>query len=200
MTEARSDAAADTEPRSSTNQRQTEPVPPTPGHDVPGPDRSRADAGAGTSSGPGPREGSSAGAGGSAGLGEPYPQIEGRPPEASRPTPSGAGDVTQGPHDPGRVRSDLPGTASHVPGVQGDSPEPFGVDTAEGARRTQDAVTAVGADSGGDAKVVPVPSGEAAEGTSEQAAPVDGVRITALAREGLADGEPDNRTPGTTTF
>jgi hypothetical protein len=39
------------------NQRRTEPVPPTEGHDVPTPGRVRADAGAGTSTGPGPREG-----------------------------------------------------------------------------------------------------------------------------------------------
>jgi hypothetical protein len=42
------------------NQRRTEPVPPTEGHDVPGADRARADAGAGTSTGPGPREGTPA--------------------------------------------------------------------------------------------------------------------------------------------
>jgi hypothetical protein len=45
---------------SSTNQARTEPVPPTEGHDVPGPGVDRADAGAGTATSPGPREGSPA--------------------------------------------------------------------------------------------------------------------------------------------
>ena len=51
-----------------------------------------------------------------------------------------------------------------------------------------------------DARGVPVPSDVPAEGTSEGAEPVDGVRTTAIAPEGMADGETDNRTPPTTTF
>ena len=50
------------------------------------------------------------------------------------------------------------------------------------------------------AQGVPVPSEVPAEGTSEGAAPVDGVRVTAIAPEGLADGETDVRVPPTTTF
>lgn len=51
-----------------------------------------------------------------------------------------------------------------------------------------------------DARGVPVPSDVPAEGTSEGAEPVEGVRTTAIAPEGMADGETDNRTPPTTTF
>lgn len=47
---------------------------------------------------------------------------------------------------------------------------------------------------------VPVPSDVPAEGTSEGAPPVEGVRVTAIAPEGLADGENDVRMPPTTTF
>ncbi|HEX8004497.1 MAG TPA: hypothetical protein VF519_17550 [Mycobacteriales bacterium] len=53
---------------------------------------------------------------------------------------------------------------------------------------------------GSDAQGVPVPSEVPAEGTSEGAVPVDGVRVTAIAQEGLADGETDVRMPPTTTF
>ncbi|HEU0129691.1 MAG TPA: hypothetical protein VFQ85_01705 [Mycobacteriales bacterium] len=184
------------------NQRTTEPVPPAAQQDVPG-EGSRADYGYGTSTGPGPREGALGGRGG-AGGGVAAPAFshapEGRSPEASRPEPSGAGDHAQGPHDPGRIEADLPGEASRVPGVQGVSPDPFAVDTASGAARVQSAAASGGADSGGDAKGVPVPSETPAEGTSEAAEPVDGVRITAVAREGLADGEPDNRAPSTGVF
>lgn len=63
-----------------------------------------------------------------------------------------------------------------------------------------DAADAGGGGGAGDPQGVPVPSDEAAEGTSESAAPVDGVRTTAIAPEGLADGEPDNRMPPTSTF
>jgi hypothetical protein len=162
---------------SSSNQRRTEPVPPTGAHDVPdaaaGARDARADAGAGTSTGPGPREGAAGAA-----RAEPYPA-----------DPTGTAGLA-----PGSDRE-----ASRVPGSQGMAAEPFGVDTAAGARRTSGAVSAVGADSGGDSRGVSVPS-VPAEGTSEEAAPVDGVRLTAIAREGLADGEPDNRSPQTSTF
>lgn len=50
------------------------------------------------------------------------------------------------------------------------------------------------------AQGVTVPGEVPAEGTSEGAAPVDGVRATAIAPEGLADGENDVRMPPTTTF
>lgn len=62
------------------NQRRTEPVPPTEGHDVPtaAPGRSvRADAGAGTSTGPGPREGTPAIARDGLADGEPDNRAEG---------------------------------------------------------------------------------------------------------------------------
>jgi len=52
----------------------------------------------------------------------------------------------------------------------------------------------------GDARGVPVASEDAAEGTSETSAPVDGVRVTAIAPDGHADGETDARMPPTTTF
>jgi hypothetical protein len=166
---------------SSSNQRRTEPVPPTGAHDVPdaaaGARDARADAGAGTSTGPGPREGVAGAA-----RAEPYP----------------AGPA--GPGGPAGLAPESDREASRVPGSQGMAAEPFGVDTAAGARRTSGAVSAVGADSGGDPHGVPVPSSVPAEGTSEEAAPVDGVRLTAIAREGLADGEPDNRSPQTSTF
>ena len=51
-----------------------------------------------------------------------------------------------------------------------------------------------------DAQGVPVPSDVPAEGTSEGAEPVDGVRVNAIAPEGHADGETDQRMPPTTTF
>lgn len=51
-----------------------------------------------------------------------------------------------------------------------------------------------------DAQGVPVPSDVPAEGTSEGAPPVEGVRVDAIAPEGLADGETDVRMPPTTTF
>lgn len=46
---------------------------------------------------------------------------------------------------------------------------------------------------------VPVASEVPAEGTSEGAEPVEGVR-TSIAPEGLADGETDVRVPPTSTF
>lgn len=50
----------------------------------------------------------------------------------------------------------------------------------------------------GDPQEVPVPSEIPAPGTSEEAAPVDSV--SAMAPEGLADGETDVRMPRTSTF
>jgi hypothetical protein len=184
---------------SSSNQRATEPIPPTQAHDVPdsapgGDDR--ADAGAGTSTGPGPREGTPAGGvalSGSFASSSPA----GHEVSETRPEPSGADDVAQGPHDPGRVESDLPGHASRVPGVVGDSPEPFGVDNAAGAARMD---SGGAAESLGETHEVPANTFAPAEGTSETAQPVDGVRITSIAREGLADGEPENASPPTSTF
>lgn len=90
------------------------------------------------------------------------------------------------------------GSASHVPGVQGESPDAFGADTDEGAARVESAVSP--GSSAPDAQGVPVPSDVPMEGTSESSDPVDGVRVTALAPEGLADGENDVRMPPTTTF
>lgn len=55
-------------------------------------------------------------------------------------------------------------------------------------------------DAAPDARGVPVPSEVPAEGTSEGAPPVEGVRVDAIAQEGLADGETDVRMPPTTTF
>jgi hypothetical protein len=156
-----------TDTHSSTNQRATEPVPPTQPHDVPdsapGTPDERADAGAGTATTPGPREG-----------------------VAGAPTAS-----------PSSAATDGPPVASHVPGVQGQSPDPFGVDNAAGAAAMSPGGSS---ESLGDAHQVPTNASEAATGTSETAEPVDGVRVTAIAREGLADGEYDNRTPPTTTF
>lgn len=92
------------------------------------------------------------------------------------------------------------GRASRVPGEQGSSPDPFGVDRTEGAERTSDAVSDGSSEESGDVHEVPVPSSVPMEGTSETSDPVDAVRVTAIAPEGMADGEPDNRMPPTTTF
>lgn len=90
------------------------------------------------------------------------------------------------------------GSASRVPGVEGTSPDAFEADTDEGASRVSSAVSE--GSSAPSAQGVPVPSDVPAEGTSEGADPVDGVRVTAIAQEGLADGETDTRMPPTTTF
>ncbi|HEV2891289.1 MAG TPA: hypothetical protein VGX28_13020 [Frankiaceae bacterium] len=91
-----------------------------------------------------------------------------------------------------------PGSASRVPGVQGSSPDAFEADTDEGASNVSSAVAP--GSSAPDAQGVPVPSEVPAEGTSEGADPVDGVRVTAIAPEGSPDGETDVRMPPTTTF
>jgi hypothetical protein len=54
--------------------------------------------------------------------------------------------------------------------------------------------------SAGDARGVPVPSGTAAELTSEASPPVDGVAVPAVAQPAHADGETDTRTPPTTSY
>ena len=177
------------------NQAKTEPIPPTQGHDVATPDEHHPDEEAGTSTGPGPRMGAGAGA---RPADAPGVSPEGRDPGLTRPTASGAPDTATGPHDPGRVESDLPGAASRVPGVQGASPEPFEADTAAGAERM--AAAGQGADASGDVHDVNVPSATPAEGTSEALEPVDGVRVTSIAPDGHADGEYDNRMPPTTSF
>ena len=46
----------------------------------------------------------------------------------------------------------------------------------------------------------PVASGVSAPGTSEGAPALEGLHQPAIAREGLADGETDNRVPPTSTF
>lgn len=91
-------------------------------------------------------------------------------------------------------------TASRVPGVQGSSPDDFAADNGAGAAEMESASSGGSAEQSGDVHQVPVPSETAADGTSEELEPVDGVRVTAIAPEGLADGEPDNRMPPTTTF
>ena len=98
-------------------------------------------------------------------------------------------------------RESTGGESSRVPGVQGSSPDAFETDTDEGAERVQASLARPDvAEESGDVQEVPVPSETAAEGTSESMEPVDGVRVTAIAPEGLADGETDNRMPPTTTF
>jgi hypothetical protein len=157
------------------NQRRTEPIPPTQPHAVP-------DAAPDGPSG-GEPERADLGAGTSTGPG---PRVGGA--GAVR----GAGAAGPYPDDP---------VASHVPGVQGAAPEAFGVDPVEGALRTQAGLSSGAAGGGpGAAQGVPVPSGDAAELTSEASPPVDGVRITAVAPPAHADGEPDTRTPPTVTY
>ena len=89
--------------------------------------------------------------------------------------------------------------------------EPMPASPANGTPDAADGVAAESAGSAGasgssgsgdspDARGVPVPSDVPADGTSEGAEPVDGVRVTAIAPEGHADGETDNRMPPTTTF
>jgi hypothetical protein len=90
--------------------------------------------------------------------------------------------------------------ASRVPGVQGESPDDFAADDAAGATEVASATSGGSSEASGDAHEVPVPSEQAAEGTSEELDPVEGVRVTAIAPEGHADGETDNRMPPTTTF
>jgi hypothetical protein len=183
------------------NQQKTEPMPPSAGQDVATAGEPVVDEGAGTSTGPGPRMGApgaspaSPGASGASAL-----SPEGQRPEEARPSPGGSVDPLKAPHDPGRVESDLPGTASRVPGVQGESPQPFGADTAAGAASMGSAAASGSQGESGDANEVNVPSETSAEGTSESMEPVDGVRLTAVAPEGHADGEPDTRVPPTTTF
>lgn len=182
------------------NQLRTEPIPPSEGHDVAAAGEHRADEGAGTSTGPGPRMGAqnaspaSSVSAAAAGL-----SPEGQRPEDTRPEPGGSPDPLKGPHDPGRIQSDLPGHASRVPGVQGESPQPFGTDTGAGAA-SMGAAAASSSGESGDAHEVDVPSETPAEGTSEAMEPVDGVRLTAIAPEGHADGETDTRVPPTTSF
>lgn len=91
-------------------------------------------------------------------------------------------------------------SASHVPGVQGRSPDDFGVDNDAGAANMASGSSGGTAEASGDVHEVPVPSETPADGTSESLDPVDGVRVTAIAPEGLADGENDVRMPPTTTF
>jgi hypothetical protein len=105
---------------------------------------------------------------------EPFPPTEGHP------APSG---TTPASNDPGRPS---PERAPSSPERAPSSPER--------------ASSPPGVDSPGDAQGVPVVSPVPLDGTSEEQPPVRGVRVSAVAPPGLADGEPDDRAPSTGVF
>lgn len=136
------------------NQGTAEPAPSTSGSDAP----------AGSS---GPADGSEAPAGvpvSEIGLGADDPQAPSHPAALPRPFP----DVSSGPPPSPE------GTAQRAPGQQGVAQEPIETDSAASSAAMADSVSF--SDAPGDAQSVPVASDEAAEGTSETAPIVQGVR------------------------
>lgn len=90
------------------------------------------------------------------------------------------------------------GASSRVPHEQGEPPRAMEVDDIRGAANmattgSLPASATGGVPTPGDAQGVAVPAVQAAFGTSEESAPVDGVRITSNAPPGKPDGEVDTR-------
>jgi hypothetical protein len=113
---------------------------------------------------------------------------------------SQAGSPDEGDGDGDAEASDAAaaGSSSRASQQQGDPPATMAVDDARGAANMSGtgslpASATGGVPTPGDSHGVAVPAVQAAAGTSEESAPVDGVRITSISPPGKPDGEVDTR-------